>query len=44
MVEKLGHHWPGGKGQWESQSMGPRLDDGPVMVTDILDGFCRWPG
>lgn len=39
MVEKLGHHWPGGKGQWENQSMGPRLDDGPVLVADVLDKF-----
>ena len=36
MLDRLGHHWPGGKGQWESDSMGPRLNDGPVDVKDIL--------
>lgn len=39
MVDRLGHHWPGGKGQWESEAMGPRLNDGPVDVKLILDGL-----
>jgi len=37
MLDRLGHHWPGGKGQWESDAMGPRLNDGPVDVKMILD-------
>lgn len=39
MLDRLGHHWPGGKGQWESESMGPRLNDGPVNAKDILTGL-----
>lgn len=39
MLDQLGHHWPGGKGQWESEAMGPRLDNGPVRVQDEL---ARW--
>lgn len=36
MLDQLGHHWPCGKGQWESEAMGPRLDKGPVRVQDEL--------
>jgi poly(3-hydroxybutyrate) depolymerase len=37
MLENLGHHWPGGKGQWESQSMGPRLESSPIEVRSLLE-------
>jgi polyhydroxybutyrate depolymerase len=37
MLENLGHHWPGGKGQWESQSMGPRLESSPIDVRSLLE-------
>ena len=39
-VAGLGHHWPGGKGQWESPSMGPRLDgvlDTRTLLLELLD-------
>lgn len=37
-ISGLGHHWPGGKGQWSDPASGPRRDDIDAAAV-ILDHF-----